>query len=37
MGEEDDVAKEVGNEGIRVFPWPAYLIYKQPFIGLGKL
>jgi hypothetical protein len=35
--EEDDAAEEVGNEGIRVFPYPAYFIYKQPFMGLSKL
>jgi hypothetical protein len=35
--EEDDAAEEVGNEGVRVFPYPAYFIYKQPFVGLSKL
>jgi hypothetical protein len=28
-GDEDDVAEETGNEGVKVFPKPMCFIYKQ--------
>jgi hypothetical protein len=29
MGDEDDAAEEIGNEGVRVFLKPTCFIYKQ--------
>jgi hypothetical protein len=37
-GDEDDVAEEIDNEGVRVFfPKPTCFIYKQNLMGLSKL